>query len=264
MNIFNVAIYEPLFNALIALYRFLPGHDLGVAIIILTIGIKFLLYAPSLATIKNQRSQQEMQPKLAEIRKKYANDKQEMGRQIMALYKEHRSNPFSACLPLLIQLPILWGLYQVFFNGLHLDANGLLVPGQVQHLYDGLRSVYSTTPVSTMFLGFINLAARKNYSLAILAGIFQYLQSRRLMQRQPPKTEGSRDEQFAAVMSQQTTYLFPVITVIIGISFPAGLTLYWIISTLFTIIQQELYFRNHPMPSVSNAVIKNPTPPSAR
>jgi len=264
MNIFNVAIYEPLFNALVWLYRYFPGQDLGVAIIILTLAIKLVLYLPSLATIKNQRSQQELQPKLAAIRKKYANDRQEMGKQIMALYKEHKSNPFSACLPLIIQLPILLALYQVFFNGLHLQANGLLQTGQVQHLYDGLRDIYATTPIHTTFLGFINLAARNNYILAIIAGALQFVQSRQLMQRQPPKVEGAKDEQLAAMMSKQSTYLFPILTVVFGINFPAGLTLYWIVSTLFTIVQQELFFRKHPIePTNGNAPVQITTPPPA-
>lgn len=268
MNIFNIAIYEPLFNGLVLLYRYLPGNDLGVAIIVLTLVIKFILYIPSLATIKNQRSQMELQPKLSAIRKKYANDRQEMGKQIMALYKEHKSNPFSACLPLLIQLPILLALYQVFFNGLHLSENGLLQPGQIEHLYDGLRDVYTTTPIHTTFFGFINLAAKNNYILAIIAGLLQFVQSKRLMQRQPPKVEGAKDEQLAALMSQQSTYLFPILTVVIGINFPAGLTLYWIVSTLFTIVQQELFFRKNPLgpsntPPKTNAPVQITAPPSA-
>ena len=247
MNIFDVVIYNPLFNALIGLYHVLPGRDMGVAIIVLTVIIKFILYAPSLSMIRSQRSQQTLQPKLQEIRKQYANDRQEMGRKIMALYKEHRVNPFYACLPLLIQLPILWGLYQVFFNGLNLTDVGLLNPDRRPHLYGGLKSIYETTSIGTSFLGLFDLAARQNWVLAIIAGGLQFLQSKRVMLRQPPHIPGAKDEQVAATVSRQMTYLFPIVTVFLALSFPAGLALYWAISTLFTVIQQELFFRQHPL-----------------
>ena len=111
-QIFNTILYEPLFNALIFIYNVLPWKDLGVAIIILTFLIKLLLFYPSLKGLRSQKSLQDVQPKLEEIKKQYKDNKEEMGRQIMKFYKENKVNPFSSCLPMLIQLPILWALFR--------------------------------------------------------------------------------------------------------------------------------------------------------
>src|SRR3990167_1813318 len=100
---FNTLLYDPLFNALFSIYNFIPwtGLELGLAIIALTLLIKILLFVPSLSSIKQQRALQETQPKIAEIRKKYKDNQEEMAKQLMKLYKENKVNPLSSCLPLL-------------------------------------------------------------------------------------------------------------------------------------------------------------------
>lgn len=243
---FNTVLYEPLFNGLIYIYDVLPWKDLGIAIIILTLIIKFLLYFPSRSSIKAQKTLQETQPKLDAIKAKYKDNREEMGKQLMNFYKENKVNPFSSCLPLLIQLPILIALYRVFFGGLTTDAeSGILVANQVQHLYGYLESTYSSTPINTMFLGFVDLAAKNNYILALLAGALQFWQGKMMMRKKPEiNTKGSLDEGKAAAMNRQMMYLMPAITVIFGIQFPAGLTLYWTVSTLFQVIQQYFIFRD--------------------
>jgi YidC/Oxa1 family membrane protein insertase len=207
------------------------------------------LYLPSLSSIKAQRSLQDIQPKIDEIKKKYKDNREEQGRQLMKIYKEHKVNPLYSCLPLLIQLPILYALFRVFIDGLHTDpATGILVADQLQHLYGPLREIYMTTPVSSMFLGFVDLAKKNNYILAILAGAFQYWQSKMMMAKKPAtKIPGARDENMAAIFSKQTTYIMPIVTVFFGISFPAGLTLYWLVTTIFSVVQQYIYYRRHPI-----------------
>ncbi|MFA6272481.1 MAG: YidC/Oxa1 family membrane protein insertase [Patescibacteria group bacterium] len=243
---FNTVLYEPLFNGLIYIYDILPWKDLGIAIIVLTLLIKLVLYLPSRSSIKSQKTLQETQPKLDAIKAKYKDNREEMGKQLMSFYKENKVNPFSSCLPLLIQLPILIALYRVFFGGLTTDSQtGILVADQVQHLYGYLKDVYATTPINAMFLGFVDLAKKGNYILALIAGGLQFLQGKMMMRRKPEiDTKGSKDEGKAAAMNRQMMYFMPVITVIFGIQFPAGLTLYWATSTLFQVGQQYLIFRD--------------------
>lgn len=243
VELFNTIIYEPLFNALMWLYNTLPLQDMGVVIILLTVGIKLLLYRPTYSSIKAQRELQEIQPKLDALRAKYKNEKEKMSQELMKFYRENKVNPFSSCLPLLIQLPILFGLYRVFFAGIQPDATtGLLAQSQIEHLYSGLRAIYETTPVHATFLGFLDLAKGGNIILALLAGGLQYWQSRMLIAKRQPKVAGAQDENMAAQISRTTAYLFPLITVYFAYRFPAGLALYWVVSTLFTVGQQYLIF----------------------
>ena len=242
IELFNTIIFEPLFNALIFTYKLIP--DLGLAIIILTVLIKLVLLWPSRSSIVAQKKLQEMQPKLQELQKKYKDNKEELGRQTMKFYKEHKINPLSSCLPLLIQLPILIGLYQVFLSVAKTDpATGLLATSQIEHLYGFLSETFKTTSINHMFLGFIDLSALNNWYLAILAGAAQFWQSKMLMSKQPPKVKGAGDESMAAAMSKQMTYFFPIMIIFFSLRFPAGLAVYWLVSTLFTIAQQQLLFR---------------------
>lgn len=243
-QLFNFVLYEPFFNALIFLYKILP--DIGIAIIILTIVIKLILFWPSYSAIKSQKLLQETQPKIEELKARYKDNKEELGRQLMRFYKENKVSPFSSCLPLLIQLPILIALYQVFFAGLKTDpATGLLAADQLEHLYGPLKDIFAATPVKPMFLGLIDLAKTKNIILAALAGAFTYWQSRMIAVKKPSpaKVPGAKDETMTAMLNKQMLYLMPLMTVFFGYTFPAGLTLYWIVSTLFTIGQQYYFFR---------------------
>jgi YidC/Oxa1 family membrane protein insertase len=243
-ELFYTILYEPIFNALIGLYHVLPLQDLGIAIIIVTIFIKLLLFYPNYRALKNQKALQDVQPKMEELKEKYKDDKEELGRQLMTFYKENRVNPFSSCLPMLIQLPVIWALYKVFFAGVTLDpSTGLLAADQVQHLYGALKDIYATTPLHTISFGFIDLTKNHAWYLAILAGAAQFVSSKLLQTKRPPmakKAKGAQDEMMMSLMNKQMLYFFPIITVIFGWQFPAGVTLYWLVSTLFTLGQQWL------------------------
>jgi len=242
-QLFTTVLYDPIFNALFYLYHVIPGHDLGIAIILITIAIKLILFWPSLSSLKAQKSLQDTQPKIEEIKKKYKDNKEELGRQLMKFYKENKVNPLSSCLPLLIQLPILIALYQVFFRGLQVDAaTHILNADQLSHLYGYLRAIYETTPISTIFLGFVDLAKTHNIYLAVLAGLAQFFSGKMLATKKAPiKTAGAKDENITATMNKQMLYLMPIFTVVLGYQFPAGVTLYWLVTTAFTLLQQ-LYF----------------------
>lgn len=226
-HIFQTIFYQPILNLLVWLYNVIPGHDLGLAIILLTVIIKAVLLPLSKQSIKSQKALQDLQPQIDEIKKKYANKKEEMGRAMLELYKENKVNPFSSCLPLLIQLPFLWAVFRVFSNGLAGDS---------------LNLVYSfisrPEAVNSMSFGFLELA-KPNVYLAILAGLAQFWQAKMMMTKKPAvKNNGAKDENMMAIMNKQMLYFMPALTVFIGITLPGGLTLYWFVTTVLTALQQ--------------------------
>jgi YidC/Oxa1 family membrane protein insertase len=236
ITIFNEVLYLPLFNALVLLYNLIPGHDLGIAIIVLTVLIRLLLYPLSKKAIQSQKAISQLQPKIKEIQKKYKN-KEDQAREMMALYQKHKVNPMAGCLPILVQLPILIALYRVFFTGLD--------PERLNGLYS---FVSHPATLNHIFLGIIDLSQR-SITLAVLAGIFQFIQSKMIM----PKINQSKQSlkigglDFSSLMGQQMVYFMPLITIFIAWSLPAALPLYWIVITLFGIIQQyftKIEFKN--------------------
>lgn len=244
-QLFNTFLYEPILNTLFYLYHVVPGGDFGVAIILVTIIIKLVLFWPSLSALKAQKSLQDTQPQIEEIKRKYKDNKEELGRQLMDFYKKNKVNPFSSCLPMLIQLPILIALYRVFLQGLEVDPQThLLAAEQVNHLYGSLQTIYQTTPIKTTFLGFVELSKNHNIYLAVLAGLAQYASSKFFSTKKPVvKSAGSKDENITAMMNKQLLYMMPIMAVIFGYQFPAGLSLYWLVTTLFTLVQQLYFFR---------------------
>lgn len=231
-EIFNVIFYQPILNLLVFLYNIIPGHDIGLAIIIMTVIIKLILLPLSKQSIKSQKSLQELQPKIDEIKKKYADNKEEQGRAMMQLYKQEKVNPFSSCLPLLIQLPFLWAVFMVFRDGLSGQSLSLVY-----------SFIYQPEVINTMSLGFINLA-KPNVILAILAGLAQFWQAKMMSTKRPEvRGSGAKDEDMMAIMNKQMLYIMPALTVFIGLSFPGGLALYWLITTLLTALQQLYLFK---------------------
>ncbi len=235
VDIFNLLIYRPLFNGLIGIYDLIP--DLGIAIIILTIIIRILLLPLSKKSIQSQKKMQEIQPELKKIQEKYKHDKQEQGRRIMQFYKEKKINPASGCLPLIIQLIILIALYNVFMAGI--DFNG-----QSDLLYSFIGNPGSINPIS---LGFLDITQR-NIFLAVVASALQFWQTKMIMKKtkkreeDKPSKKETDEPDFATIMQQQMLYIGPLLTFIIGLQFPAGLPLYWIVTTLFMIGQQYFIF----------------------
>ncbi|MBI4092499.1 MAG: membrane protein insertase YidC [Candidatus Kerfeldbacteria bacterium] len=255
MNIFHTIFYQPIFNGLIAIQHVLPGHDLGLAIVIVTIIIRTILIWPSRSQINSQRSLQVLQPKLKELQAKYKDNRQELAKQTMVLYREHKVNPLSSCLPLLIQLPFLFALYQVFVSGLQIDpTTHLLKPERLADLYGSLKTIYATTPINSISLGFIDLLRNKNIIIAVLTGITQYLQTKMLTPTTNiPKVKGAEDERSAATITRQMNYFLPIVTAYFSYIFPAGLGLYILTTNIFSIAQQWLLFRG-------KAQTEKPTP----
>lgn len=234
MGIYHEALYRPLFNLLIWLYNVIPGGDVGFAIIALTVVVKLVLWPLTHSSLKSQKMLQDLQPKLDALKAQHKDDKEALAKAMMELYKNEKVNPLSSCLPVLIQIPILIALYQVLSAGLH--------PESLSALYGFVQNPGS---VNSMFLGFVNLA-EKNIPLAVLAGLFQFWQTRMLIGRRPPKavqgTPGAKDEEMLAGMNQSMMYFMPVMTAVIGASLPGGLTLYWVAINVVSIAQQYVVF----------------------
>jgi YidC/Oxa1 family membrane protein insertase len=248
-NLFNTILYQPLFNALIFLYAYLPGHDFGVAIIILTVVIRLVLYPLMAQSIKSQKVLNELQPKIQEVQKKHQGDKQQQAKAMMDLYQKEKFNPFGGCLPMLIQLPLLIALYQVFWKGFQ--------EGQLGFLYSFVPNPGAINP---MFLGLVNLT-QPNIIFAVLAGVFQFFQSKMMMParnaspaRNAVSTAGWHSDaggpqkndqmaQFSGMMQKQMIYLLPLFTVFILWKLPAAVGVYWLVTTLFSIVQQYLIYR---------------------
>lgn len=229
-QIFYPTIYQPLYNTLIWLYNAIPGQDFGIAIIAITIILKTILIPLSKKQIESQKKLQELQPKIKEIQNKYKNDKQKQSQELMKFYKENKTNPFGGCLPMIVQLIFLIAIYQVFFK---ISSNNLHVQGEVLYSF-----VSNPGQINNMFLNIVDLA-KPSIPLAILAAISQYFQTKMLMvkTKNQPKKDGSSPD-FSQIMNKQMLYLGPALTLFIGIKFPAGLALYWLVSTLFAVGQQ--------------------------
>lgn len=230
-NIFTTLFFQPILNLLVFLYNIIPFNDFGVAIVLMTVIIKLVFWPLGRKAIKSQKALQDLQPKIEEIKKKHADDKMASSQAIMALYKENKVNPFSSCLPLLVQLPFLWAVYRVFSAGLQNNLE-LVYP-----------FISRPEVINTVSFGFVDLA-EKNVYLAVLAGAAQFWQAKMMNTKRPPiKTEGAKDENMMAIMNKQMLYIMPAMTVFIGLSLPGGLTLYWFVITLLTAIQQAVTFK---------------------
>ncbi len=176
IKIFENFLYHPLFNFLILLYSYLPGHDFGIAVILLTIIIRLILYPVSVKALNSQMALQKLQPKVQEIQKKYKDNKEQLTKETLDLYRREKINPFSGLFLALIQLPILIALYTVFWKGLN--------PGELSNLYG---FVPNPGQINAIFLGIIDLS-KPNFVFALLAGILQFFQTKMLT----PKKEHNR------------------------------------------------------------------------
>ena len=223
-DFFYLVIYKPVFNLLIFLYSSIPFFDLGIAVIILTLLIKTVLYPLGIKAARSQKDMEEIQPEIKKIQEKYKDDKEKQAKLIMDLYKTKKVNPFSGMFSLFIQLPVLISLFQIFKRGL--DAE------EMKHLYS---FVNPPEIINYNFLGILDLSS-PNVVLAILAGAGQYYQMKMMMKK---KTEGEKQDTAKAIQSQMILFL-PGFTFFILLSLPSVIGLYWVVTVDFSIFQQYI------------------------
>lgn len=227
-NIWNTILYQPLLNALAFLVSVIPGGDVGLAVIVLTILVKIALFPLSQKSIESQAEMNILAPELNKIKASGAS-KEEQARLTFELYKKHNTNPFSGCLLVLIQIPIIFALYYVFYKGIKFDS-GLLY-----------SFVHIPEHINMIFLGILDIS-QKSLVLAILAGVSQYLQAHFMPAPaptvNPTGANPSFQESFTKSMSMQMKYIFPFIIGFIAYSISGAVALYWITSNLFMVGQQ--------------------------
>lgn len=237
LSIYNEILYRPLFNAMVYLQNVIPGNDLGLTIIVFTVVIRTIFAPLSLKTIKSQKLLKDLAPKIEEVKTKFKNDTAAQSAAILKLYKENNVNPLAGCLPLLVQVPILIALYRVFISGINADTLNLLY-----------GFITAPGPVDQNFLGLFDIT-RSSRFLTIVAGGLQFVQSKQAAALQSEPGESSRQGNSTGVasgglnkelagISKQMLYFFPIMIIIIGWNLPAGLILYWIATTVFSVFEQ--------------------------
>jgi len=231
--------YEPIYNLFVGILTFLPGHSLGLAIILITLTIRLILLAPQHHMLMSQKKLQVIQPKIKALQKQYKDDQAKLGMEMLELYKKEGVNPMGSCLPLLIQMPILIGLYWVI--------SGANDPSNFYHLYSFFQS-FNPALIDSHFLG-LNLQhvwGMVGFAFSVTLAAIQWLQAKLSTGYNPPvkKTEKTTEWENTemaldpAMMQNMMLYMMPIMIGISSYFFPLGVGLYWFIGTIFVIIQQ--------------------------
>ncbi len=224
MNIWELIIQQPLTNVLIVISHYL-GDSFGLAIIILTLVVNLALLPMTLSQIRTSKKMQDLQPKLAEIQKKYAKDKQRLAQEQMNLYKTAGIKPVGCLFSMFIQMPVWFAVYQAVMLALAPNPEGMLELSRFLYPWD---IVYSALPLSSTFLG-MNLAL-PNWILAILVGATMWVQQKMSATPNPdPRAESQ---------AQMMLWMMPLLFTFMALSFPSGLALYWVASSVFRIVLQ--------------------------
>lgn len=241
-TLLSTLVYQPIYNLFVALLTFLPGHSLGWAIIIVTLIVRLILLVPQHHMLLSQKKLQTIQPKIKALQKEYKDDSATLGMKMLELYKKEEVNPFGAFVPLLIQMPILIGLYWVIS-----EIND---PSNFYHLYS-FFSHFNPTDIVTFFYGFHldSVGWIMGIVLALTLGFTQWVQAYMSMKhtkkKESPKKEEEKKSDDAldmtldpAIMEKMMLYFFPLMIGVTSYFFPLGVWLYWFIGTLFVIVQQ--------------------------
>ncbi len=248
--LWNTLLFQPLVNILIFFYQ-VGFHNLGLAIISLTVFIRLVLLPLTIPSLKAAAKMKELAPEIAKLKLRYKDDKQALSKAQLELYKKNGANPAAGCLPQIVQLIVLIALYRAFLT--------VLTGDNLDQLNDILYSFFKLNEGTTINTGFLYLDLSKpdvfNLPglpiplpgfLLIGAIVTQFLSSKislpaaKKEEKQAKKTAEKSDD-FAAAMQTQMLYLFPLMTLIIGFSFPSGLVLYWFIFSL-TMLAQQYFF----------------------
>ena len=206
-NLFHTFLTEPLLNSLVFLYNYVAFQDLGIAIILLTFIIRLVLFPLFYKSFKNQTILQKLQPEVVKIQQVHKHDREKQAAALMDLYRQHRVNPFSGFFLILIQLPILIALYQVFLS----PPAGL----------------------TSTFLNFIDLK-QTNLIIVALSSFLQYYQGKLSM----PTTQPGQENNPALKMAKNMLFLGPLMTLVVLYNLPSAVGLYWLATTVFSIGQQ--------------------------
>jgi YidC/Oxa1 family membrane protein insertase len=224
LNVWELIIQQPVTNILILLSHYLGGN-FGLAVIALTIIVNLAMLPLTLSQLRSTKAMQDIQPKLLELQKKYAKDKQKLSQEQMKLYKESGVKPAGCALTMIIQLPVWYAVYQAVVLALAIAPEALLNLSRFLYPWPVL---FASLPLNQHFL-WMDLA-QPNVVLAVLVGASQWLQQKMSTMPSPdPKQEQQ---------AQMMLWMMPLMFVFLSLSFPSGLALYWIASAIVRIVIQ--------------------------
>lgn len=263
-KMFNILITQPITNVLVVIYQLLSfigiPYALGFSIIALTVLIRLILYPLTGSQLKASKKMQQVQPHLNRIKDLHKKDPQRLQQETMRLYKEHGINPMAGCLPMLVQLPIIWGLYGVLNTTVR--ATSYAVINKVLY-FDNLKlnklwdTQFFGLSISQSPAELIKTTGVMILLIPVITGALQFVQTKMMFKSN--KTQNKQDKKtassdFSAAMQTQSLYIFPVMIGFFANSFPIGLSLYWNTFTVFGIIQQ--YQMDRGKDSSGNRLIK--------
>jgi len=234
---FNTLIVQPLLNLVLFFYAILPYHDLGVAIIIVTILVRLLVWPLASKQLHSQRAMQKLAPEIAKLRKKAGGDKQKESQMLMELYKEKGISPFASLTPILIQMPLLIAFYYALRHAVQAGDIANMVYQSVANMPAIKEITANPAAFKPMLFGIVDLA-KPNLVIAVAAAVAQYVQTKQIM----PKKSGEKGDT-AAQVAQMSVLLFPFMTFLFAMSLPSALGLYWLVASLVSIFQQWLILR---------------------
>ena len=254
MNIFQVLLIQPLTNGLILFYNLL-FQNMGLAIIGFSIFLRLVtnpLTKPYMASMKKIK---EVEPLIKKLKLKYAKDQKGLMAAQTELYKQKGINPSAGCLPYILNIVIMIALFNVFTHVLSTDSDSM---SKLNNLLYAPLKMSETTSLNTHFLyldvkvpdtinKFVGLEDKKPFPIPgpmiIIAGILQFLSAKMMVpvvkkeEKIAKNTKGQADD-MAVAMQSSMIYTFPLMTILIGVSFPSGLAIYWLLFSIFQMYQQ--------------------------
>lgn len=254
MNPFDTFLVIPLINLIVSIYHVLfilhIPFALGFAIILLTIVVRLLLYPLTTTQLKASKKMQELSPHLSHVKEKHKGDASRIQQETMRLYKEHGVNPVAGCLPVLVQIPVIWALYTVLQKVVTLptdkvvsEINKLVYPGLGTQLTSIWDQHFFGIPLGQSPAQIFSSAVVVALATPLLTAFFQFLQSKMMFAKPAPSDKKlavneRKGDDFASIMQTQSTYIFPIMIGVFSYTLPIGLSLYWNTFTIFGILQQ--------------------------
>lgn len=252
-------MFDPLFKALAGLlsafYSFSGNY--AVAIALLTITVMLLLFPLNAKGMRSMAAMSKLSPEMKRIQAKYKNDKVKQNEEVMALFKEHKVTPFGGCLPLVLQMPVLFIMYRVIRGlvnvGTKGDLKGKFDPMYLDHGSELYKSLVGSTSMRSFGVDLAKSASevlKVSFVAAIpflvlIVGVVAagYFQQAMISRRNPNQ---NTDDNPMAKQMQQMTKVMPLMYLVFGFTLPAGLNVYFLVSSLFRIAQQSLIYKLDP------------------
>jgi YidC/Oxa1 family membrane protein insertase len=282
---FQTFIVQPIYNLLLTIYGLIPGHDLGISLLLFTAIIRLLMWPLLKKQLHQSKVMRDIQPDLSRIKKAAAGDKTKEASMMMELYKEKGISPFSSIGLTLIQLPIFIGVFHAARDlSEHLEKMSTMTYSFVRDIPHVSEVISDLSKFNFISLGFIDLSKKAFANgrvyvpilvLAIAATIFQYIQSKQILPQPKEKkrlrdvlrasAEGKQPEQedMSAAMTNSMMYLMPLLTLMFALYAQGAMVVYLLASSLIGIAQQTLIFKKDTEEMEAEVVSVKKTPESS-